>query len=155
MNRRIEKQRCLHRISENRPVQWFTGIQFPVHYLLPGITCLRIINFIHFYPESCFIFVVTYTGYIHLLVFYWKASSPVYSSWLIFTQLADSERVILKHFSKEFLKKKIFLNKFILATGEHCWLVAKLLFTRSSAELLFSRSSPSLYWYMGLFLPKV
>lgn len=61
---------CLHRISESVPVQCFTGVQFPDHYLLPGIACLNIINFIYFSTESCSIFVVVFTVSIYLLACY-------------------------------------------------------------------------------------
>ena len=45
-----------------------------------------------------------------------------------------------------------------LAARAHCWLMVNLLSTRTprslSTELLSSRSTPSLYWCMGLFLPR-
>ena len=45
-----------------------------------------------------------------------------------------------------------------LAARAHCWLMVNLSSTRTprslSAELLSSRSTPSLYWCMGLFLPR-
>ena len=45
-----------------------------------------------------------------------------------------------------------------LAARAHCWLIVNLSSTRTprflSAELLSSRSIPSLYWCMGLFLPR-
>ena len=45
-----------------------------------------------------------------------------------------------------------------LATRAHCWLVVNLSSASSprslSAELLSSRAAPSLYWCMGLFLPR-
>ena len=45
-----------------------------------------------------------------------------------------------------------------LADRAHCWLMVNLSSTRTprplSAELFSSRSTPSLYWCMGLFLPR-
>ena len=45
-----------------------------------------------------------------------------------------------------------------LAARAHCWLMVNLSSTRTprslSAELLSGRSTPSLYWCMGLFLPR-
>ena len=45
-----------------------------------------------------------------------------------------------------------------LAARAHCWLMINLLSSRTSrslsAELLSNRSAPSLYWCMGLLLPR-
>ena len=45
-----------------------------------------------------------------------------------------------------------------LATRAHCWLMVNLWFPSTPrslfTELLSSRSAPSLYWCMGLFLPR-
>jgi len=45
-----------------------------------------------------------------------------------------------------------------LASRAHCWLMVNLSSTRTprslSSELLSSRSTPSLYWCIGLFLPR-
>ena len=45
-----------------------------------------------------------------------------------------------------------------LAARAHCWLMVNLSSTSTprsfSAELLSSRSAPSLYWCIGLFLPR-
>jgi len=45
-----------------------------------------------------------------------------------------------------------------LAARVHCYLMVNLLSTRTlrslSKELLSSRSAPSLYWCIGLFLPR-
>jgi len=45
-----------------------------------------------------------------------------------------------------------------LAARAHCWLTVNFSSTRTprslSTELLSSRSAPSLYWCMGLFLPR-